>query len=299
MRQKGMVNETHSSDSPRSGEIPEGRGRLPTVKPGVHPWTHWFFYPPESSMRVLPTRVRVLNFAAALGLIALALYLPFTRLETTWNWLAVYRYREKFLQGYLLTIGLSVAALILSTVFGVISALAGRARFLPLRYVNRIYVDLVRGTPLLVQILILYYVTANALGVTDRNVAGVIILSMSYGAYISEVIRAGIESVGKSQLESAKAIGLNTTQTYRYVIFPQALRQIMPSLAGQLVSLIKDSALLSIISVSEFTKNAQETGNITFSILECYLPLAAGYLILTLPISFLTRYLEGRSRFET
>ena len=83
------------------------------------------------------------------------------------------------------------------------------------------------------------------------------------------------------------------------MIFPQALRQILPSLAGQLVSLIKDSALLSIISVSEFTKNAEEAGNITYSVLECYLVLAVGYLILTLPVSFLTRYLEGRNRFDT
>lgn len=262
-------------------------------------WTRWFFQPPEGAAVPLPGWARALNFLAALGLLGLALYLPFTHLEANWAWARVYRYRDKFIQGYELTILLSLAALVLSSVFGLVSALAGRARFLPLRYVNRIYVDFVRGTPLLVQILVFYYVTANAIGIADRNVAGVLILSMSYGAYISEVIRAGIESVGKSQLDSAKAIGLNPAQTYRYVIFPQALRQILPSLAGQLVSLIKDSALLSIISVSEFTKNAQEAGNITYSILECYIPLAVGYLLLTLPISFLTRYLEGRSRFET
>ena len=265
----------------------------------THGWSRWFFQPPEGSAQALPGAVRTLNFLAALGLIALVLAWPFTRLEGHWNWAAVYAYRQKFLDGYKLTILISLAALVLSTLLGLVSALAGQSRLLPLRYVNRIYVDLVRGTPLLVQILILYYVTANAVGVEDRNVAGVIILSLSYGAYLSEVIRAGIESVGKSQLDSAKAIGLTTAQTYRYVIFPQALRQIMPSLAGQLVSLIKDSSLLSIISVSEFTKNAQETGNYTFSIFECYLPLAAGYLILTLPISLLTRYLERRNRFET
>ena len=259
----------------------------------------WFFLPPEGSAKSLPAWVKALNFLAALGLIAAALYWPFTQLETRWNWTGVFRYRDKFLQGYELTMVISAAALVLSTILGMVSALAGRAPFLPLRYANRIYVDLVRGTPLLVQILVLYYVTANAIGITDRNVAGVIILSLSYGAYLSEIIRAGIENIGKTQLDSAKAIGLTTTQTYRYVIFPQALRQIMPSLAGQLVSLIKDSALLSIISVSEFTKNAEEAGNITFSVLECYLVLAVGYLILTLPISFLTRYLEGRTRFET
>ena len=262
-------------------------------------WVRWLFYPAAGSLRVLPTAVRVANFALALVLIAGAVCVPFTLLTTSWNWAAVYPYREKFYQGFALTIVLSLASLLLSTVFGLLSALIGRSRFLPLRYANRIYVDLVRGTPLLVQILVFFYVIAPAFHVDDRNVCGVLILSLSYAAYISEVIRAGIESVGQSQRESARAIGLTTGQTYRYVIFPQALRQMMPSLAGQLVSLIKDSSLLSVISVSEFTMNAREASNITFSSFECYIPLAIGYLLLTLPISFLTRYLEGRNRFET
>ena len=93
------------------------------------------------------------------------------------------------------------------------SALAGRSRLLALRYVNRVYIDLVRGTPLLVQILVLFYVTANAVGINDRNVCGVLILSLSPTARImSEIIRAGIESVGGSQLESARAIGLSTSR---------------------------------------------------------------------------------------
>ena len=285
-----------------AAEVSEG-GPVPPATPlgirAVSRWTRWFFMPPEGSTRALPGWVRALNFSAALLLVGLVVYVPFTGLNTTWNWPLVYKYRDKFFQGYVLTIEISLAALVLSTVFGAASALAGRSRFLPLRYVNRIYVDLVRGTPLLVQILILYYVTANFLRINDRNVCGVLILSISYGAYISEVIRAGIESIGKSQLESAKAIGLTTAQTYRYVIFPQALRQTMPPLAGQLVSLIKDSSLLSIISVGEFAKNAEDTSNITFSSLECYIALAFGYLILTLPISFLTRHLEKSGRFET
>ena len=289
-----MITDTKSNTA--TAGLPMGKRRgAKSARSGVA----WFFLPPEGSARALPRWVKVLNFLAALGLIAAALSWPFTQLEAHWNWAAVWRYREKFRQGYELTVVISAMALVLSTVLGVVSALAGRARFLPLRYANRIYVDLVRGTPLLVQILILYYVIGNAIGITDRNVAGVLILSLSYGAYISEIIRAGIENIGKTQLDSAKAIGLTTVQTYRYVILPQAFRQVMPPLTGQLVSLIKDSALLSIISVSEFTKNAEEAGNITFSALECYLVLAAGYLLLTLPISFLTRYLEGRSRFET
>lgn len=128
---------------------------------------------------------------------------------------------------------------------------------------------------------------------------GVLTLSFFSGAYISEVIRAGIQSVGKSQRESAMAIGLTRFQTYRFVIFPQALRQILPPLAGQFVSLIKDSSLLSVIAISEFTLNAREVNSNTFSTLESYIPLALGYLVLTLPISIWIRHLEGRNQFET
>ena len=105
--------------------------------------------------------------------------------------------------------------------------------------------------------------------------------------------------MGATQWESARAIGMNTRQTYRYVVFPQALKQSLPPMAGQFVSLIKDSSLLSIIGIAEFTKNARDVNSLTFSTLESYLPLAIGYLILTLPISWWTRSLERRVRFET
>ena len=109
---------------------------------------------------------------------------------------------------------------------------------------------------------------------------------------------AGIESIGQSQLDAAKAIGLTRAQTYRYVVFPQVLRLTLPPLAGQFVSLIKDSSLLSIIAVNEFTQAARDVNSVTYSSLESYLPLAIGYLILTLPISLWTRTLEKKVRFE-
>ena len=201
--------------------------------------------------------------------------------------------------GWLTTLWISIVALVISTLMGLCAALAQRNRFLPLRYLAKIYVEVVRGTPLLVQILIFFYVVADAVGVNNRYVVGVLTLSFFSGAYISEIIRAGIESIGRTQLESAKAIGLTRAQTYRYVIFPQALRQTLPPLAGQFVSLAKDSSLLSIISISEFTFSARAVNSFTFSTLESYLPLAAGYLILTLPISLWTRRLEARHRYET
>jgi polar amino acid transport system permease protein len=246
-----------------------------------------------------PAGLRALNFGLAFLLAAAVFYFSFLHVNYTWNWGAVYKYRQKFIQGWLATVFVSVASLGLSVAIGLFFALARRSAFLPLRYFSQLYVELVRGTPLLVQILIFFYVVADAFGVSNRYVVGVLTLSFFSGAYIAEVIRAGIESVGKSQLESAKAIGLTRVQTFRYVVFPQAFRQTLPPLAGQFVSLIKDSSLLSIIAISEFTLNAREVNSYTFSTLESYIPLAVGYLILTLPVSLLTRRLEQRFRYET
>lgn len=242
---------------------------------------------------------RIASFLAALAVFAALFTFAFHQLAYHWNWHGVWVYRQKFLLGWANTLLISSAALALSTLIGALFALARRSRFLPLRYFARIYVEGIRGTPLLVQILIFFYVVADAFGLENRCVAGVLTLSVFSGAYISETIRAGIESVGKSQLESARAIGLTTAQTYRHVIFPQAIRQILPPLAGQFASLIKDSSLLSVIGISELALNAQEVNSYTYSTLESFLPLALGYLVLTLPISLWTQSLEKRHRFET
>ncbi len=243
--------------------------------------------------------MRAANAGLALLALSLVFCFSFQHLAYHLRWSAIYPYRQLFLQGWLTTIGLSAAALLCSTLAGLCSALAQGSSFLPLRYLGKIYVELVRGTPLLVQILILFYVVADAFGVQNRFLVGVLTLSFFSGAYISEIIRAGIQSVGRSQWESARAIGLTRGQTYRYVVFPQALRQTLPPLAGQFVSLVKDSSLLSIIGIQEFTRSAQMANSSTYGTLESYLPLALGYLILTLPISLWTRRLERRHQFDT
>jgi polar amino acid transport system permease protein len=242
---------------------------------------------------------RFASACIALALIAAVFYFSFHQIAYHWNWTSIAQYRSSFFKGWTMTLGISAASLLLSTLIGVVFALIRRSHILPLRYFGNIYVELVRGTPLLVQILIFFYIVADAFHVQDRYFAGILILSFFSGAYISEIVRAGIESIGQSQLESARAIGLTTSQTYRYVIFPQALRISLPPLVGQFVSLIKDSSLLSIIAVNEFTQAARDINSVTYSTLESYLPLAVGYLILTLPISLWTRWLEKRLRFET
>ncbi|MBL0165964.1 MAG: amino acid ABC transporter permease [Propionivibrio sp.] len=244
-----------------------------------------------------------LTLIVSWGLVALlttALFsFAFSQLHYGWNWEAIWQYRQKFVQGWLMTVAISAASLLLSLIIGLLAALARRSAFLPVRYSAVLYVEIVRGTPLLVQILILFYVVANAFGMENRYLVGVLALSLFAGAYLAEMIRSGIDSIRGSQLESARAIGLTRGQTYRYVIFPQLVRQLVPPLTGQFASIIKDSSLLSIIAVSEFTLNAQEVNAFTYSTLESYLPLALGYLLLTLPISLLSRVLERRFHFAT
>lgn len=242
---------------------------------------------------------RAVHFTLALLLVALVFTFSFHQLAYHWNWAGVWIYRQKFVTGWLVTVLISLIALLLSTLAGALFALARRSSILLLRDGARICVEIIRGTPLLVQILIFFYVLADAVGVQNRYAVGVLTLSVFSGAYISEIIRAGLESIGKTQLESARAIGLTTRQTYRYVIFPQVIRQILPPLAGQFASLIKDSSLLSIIGISEFALNAQEVNSATYSTLESFLPLALGYLALTLPISLWMQALERQHRFET
>jgi polar amino acid transport system permease protein len=243
--------------------------------------------------------MRALHAVLAIFIVTGLFVFSFQQLAYHWNWAAVYKYRAKFLQGWMVTVLISVTALVASTIIGFVFAFARRSRVVVVRYLARIYVELIRGTPLLVQILIFFYVVAESFHVANRYLVGVLTLSLFAGAYISEIIRAAIESVGKSQIDSARAVGFTRAQTYRYVIFPQAFRQSMPPLAGQFASLIKDSSLLSIIASNEFTLTAQEVNAFTYSTLESYLPLAAGYLLLTLPISLWTRRLEEKSRYET
>ena len=246
-----------------------------------------------------PAALRAINFIAAFLLVTFVVSLSFYQLTNRDGWSAVAASWRVFVSGWIATILISIAALSLSMIVGALVALARKSPLLILRDFSKIYVEVIRGTPLLVQIYVFYYGIFHQVGIDNRYVAGVLILSGFSGAYISEIIRAGIESVGKSQLDSARAIGLTTAQTYRHVIFPQTIRRILPPLAGQFASLIKDSSLLSIIGLNELTQGTQGVASNTFSSMESYFPLAVGYLVLTLPISLWTQSLERKHKFET
>lgn len=241
-----------------------------------------------------------LAWATVFLLVGIASYGFFSGLSYQFNWSTIfeYKHRHRLVQGWWVTLLVSVCALVLSTILGVIVMFGQRSAVLVVRCLSRFYVELIRGTPLIVQILFGYYVIFERLRLDDPFWAGVLIISAFSAAYLSEIFRAGIEAVPKSQIDSARAIGLSPVQTYLHVIFPQAIRQVLPAYAGQSASLIKDTSLLFVISVSEFTFNARKVNSDTYSPFETFLPLALGYLILTLPISWMARRLEARMAFE-
>ena len=237
----------------------------------------------------------VVVLAAFAALVALA----FAQVGYAWNWSGVWEYRRKFVLGFGVTVALSLAALGLSVVIGAVTAVALGSGSMVLQAFARVFVELVRGTPLLVQLLIGFYVIAAAVRLENRYVVGVLVLALFSGAYMSEIIRGGLDAIPRTQRDAARAIGLTPWQSFRLVIVPQAVRLVLPAVAGQFVSLVKDSSLLSVIAVSEFTLAAQEVNSFTYSTLESYIPLAIGYLALTLPLSAASRWLERRFRYET
>jgi polar amino acid transport system permease protein len=238
----------------------------------------------------------LLHGAAALAFVALAFYLTILQLGHRRDWALVWQNRAAYAHGWLLTVGVSLVALGLSTALGLLVALMRQGGVLFVRYVATIYVELVRGTPLLVQILLLFYGVFGRAGSGDPLVAGVIILSLFGAAHISEFIRAGIESVGISQLENARMIGLTKSQTLWHVVLPQAFGHAGPLIAGQFSVLAQASSLLSVIAINEFTSATRPWNGGPADAPELFLPLVLGYLLLTVPISRWSESLQRRHK---
>jgi polar amino acid transport system permease protein len=234
-----------------------------------------------------------------LAVFAALLWLVLSRIRYHWDWNAVWAYRSIFFAGLGMTVVISLGAITLGLLLGLASGLASVSESVFLTELAALYVGTFRGTPLLVQILIFYFCVGVVMHVDSPYLIGTATLAFFSGAYISEMVRAGIESVDKGQWETAVSSGLTHRQTLFYVIAPQAVRRIVPSVTGQFVSCIKDSSLLSIISVRELTKAAEVINATTYKTFEAYLPLAVFYLLLTWPLSRLTRRLEKGIRNGT
>ena len=217
----------------------------------------------------------------------------------TWNWEGIWLRRWQIFGGWLRTIWISIAALILCSGVGIALVAGARSRLRPLRFLCRAYTEVVRGSPLLVVLLVGYYVIAQAFHANDRVLIGVILLALFAGAYLGEILRGGIDSIGRTQFDSARAVGFSRIQVFRYVILPQAIRRVLPAVAGLFIILVKDSSLLSQIAVEEFTKRSESARSATYTGLEAYIPLAIGYLLITIPLAYLAACLERRFSYES
>ncbi|WP_273744197.1 amino acid ABC transporter permease [Burkholderia mallei] len=197
------------------------------------------------------------------------------------------------LQGALLTVKFAVLSMLFGLVGAVALALMGIGRSRVLAGLARAYVSVMRGTPLLVQIFVVYY-GLPSLGVSlDPTPAGVIALSANVAAYMSESMRGAINGIDKGQF-AAYSLGLSWRQTLRYVIGPQALRIAVPSLSNSLISLIKDTSLVSVITVTELLRSAQEIIASTYQPLPLYLAAAAVYWVLCQILEWVQRWYERR-----
>ena len=199
------------------------------------------------------------------------------------------------IDGLYYTIALSVTAILISIIVGLLIALPGLARARPARMVNRVYVELVRSVPILVLILWVYYGLPQ---VADISIsvfwAGVLALAISDSAFQAEIFRAGIQSIDRGQHEAAHSISLGYADKMRFVILPQAIKRILPALGNQLVYMLKMSSLVSVIGMQELTRRANELVVTEYRPLEIYTILVLEYLVLILLVSAGVRWVERR-----
>lgn len=197
-------------------------------------------------------------------------------------------------QGFLMTLLLSVLGMIFATVIGMFVGIARLSKSRWLTIPTTLYVEIVRGTPLMLQILIIYYALPS-IGINLEKIpAGVFALAFCYGAYISEIFRAGIQSIERGQVEAARSIGMTTAQSMRYVILPQAIRRILPPLTNDFVAMLKDSSLVAIIALFELTTTARYISTSSGNVFTPYIGAALFYLLITIPVSRLVVLLEKK-----
>lgn len=241
----------------------------------------------------------LLNFLLVTALWVALFWLSLSTIRVQLDFTFLGQYRIRIWNGFLVTLGLSLFSMALSLFIGILCAAGQSSPILFIRFFCSIYVKFIRGTPLIMQIYLFFYIVGTAWGVNNRFTAGVLILSIFEGAYIAEIIRGSLLSLEESQLEAARAVGFTHRQTWRFVILPQMIARTLPALTGQFASIIKDSSLLSIIAVIELTQSMREISAVNFRLFECYLFLGVLYLCLTLPISLISERLERRFQYES
>ena len=205
----------------------------------------------------------------------------------------VLRYLPDFWRGTLATLWISGASLILALLLGLVGGLARVSPVSGAQWCARLYTDVIRGTPALMQIFFIYFGLPSVGIRLSAPVAGVLALGINSGAYISEIVRAAIQSIERGQMEAARGLGMSYRQAMRRVILPQTVRRAIPPVTGELISLVKGSSLLSVISIGELTRVGTQILGVTFRPLEAYLPVAVIYLLINALLTQLTIHFEG------
>lgn len=219
------------------------------------------------------------------------------------DWSVVIEYKENFIRGFFTTIELTVVGILFGTLIGLILGLMNISRIKLLTVPAKAYVDLFRGTPLMLQILAIHSgiipTICEMLGLDTPSalISGFIALSLNAGAYISEIFRGGILSIHKGQMEAARSLGMTYGQAMRLVILPQAFKRMLPPLGNEFIALMKDSSLVMVIAVNDITYAAMTTAKNTWERLAPYATAALMYLVLTYLLSRVVFYLERR--FDT
>lgn len=213
-----------------------------------------------------------------------------------WNWEFVWEILPRLIKkGALLTVELTTIAIIIGTLIGLVVALFRISQIKPLEWLAKAYVDFFRGTPLLVQIMIIHYALPIVLNYPPNPwISAVAALSINSGAYVSEIFRAGIQSIDKGQMEAARSLGMSYPLAMSYIILPQAFKISIPPLGNEFIALLKDSSLVMVIGLEEIMTTSKLIVGRQPRVLETYLTAAFLYMIMTMIISRLVAYGERR-----
>jgi len=204
------------------------------------------------------------------------------------------------LKGALVTLEVFALTIIFALPLGLPFGLGSNSRFFFFKWPSKAYIWLFRGTPLILQLFFFYYFFFPAIGLPlDSITIAIITFVLNYAAYFAEIYRAGIESIDKGQYEAAKSLGLSRSQTMFGIIIPQTVKRVLPPISNEVITLVKDTALVSVIGVAELLKNARSAVNRDVNTVAAYAVAAAIYLLFTFLLTLLSRYLEKRfSRHE-
>ena len=213
------------------------------------------------------------------------------------NFAFLEKYSGYFLKGTEITIVLAFFAVLFGTILGLALILLRRSNFKPISFIATAYIEFVRGTPLLVQIYIIYIGFPKLIGIDMPDMTvGAVALALNSAAYVSEIIRAGIDAVDKGQMEAARSLGMNHGLTMIYIIIPQAFKNILPALGNEFIAIIKDSSMVSVIGVAELMYNAGVVRGNTALGLEPVIVAAVIYFILTFTMTRALGYVERRMK---